>query len=168
MRADNRPLPGPLPLVEAGCGAVLVRLPCGTALTLDPESARRTGQALIDAGRCSRPRRNPGNVEDRSGDHGTMPRWLILPIAFLLGAGLLIMPSLMFADMSLTLVAAAVLLAALITAPVARQIIRQRRAAADRALRPRVRALRLVAGRDVGPDSVRTVTQRIGKPDRRG
>ncbi len=169
MRPDDRPLPCALPLVEAGCGAVLIRLPCGAALTLDPDSARRTGQALIDAGRCSLPRRNPGNIPDKRQQSGPTPRWIILPLAFLVGAGLLMIPSLMFADASNGLLLAAILLAAIITAPIARSILRQGRTARSGSpAPPQRRVLRLVAGRDVGPDKVRTVTQRIGNPECRG
>lgn len=169
MRPDNRPLPRSLPQIEAGCGAVLVRLPCGTALTLDPDGARRTGQALIDAGRNALPRRNPSNLPEGLRQPEPPPRWIVLPIAFLLAAGLLAMPSLMFAGTSTGLLILAVLLAALITASVARAMLRRTRAPRPSpAAPPKRRVLRLVAGRDVGPGDVRIVTQRIGKPVRRG
>lgn len=165
MRPDNRPLPRPLPQIEAGCGAVLVRLPCGTALTLDPESARLTGQALIDAGRNAIPRRNPANQPRGKLQPGPPPRWIILPVAFFLAAGLLAMPSLMFGGASTGLLVLAILLAILITAPVARMILRQiRTPRAARPAPPKRRVLRLVGGQDVRPGDVRVVTQRIGKP----
>lgn len=169
MRPDNRPLPRSLPQIEAGCGAVLVRLPCGTTLTLDPEGARRTGQALIDAGRNAAPRRNPGNLPEGRRPPEPPPRWVILPVAFFLAAGLLTMPSLMFAGTSSGLLVLAVLLAALITAPIARAMLRRGRSPRPSPASPhKRRVLRLVGGRDVGPGDVRTVTQRIGKPVRRG
>lgn len=168
MRPDDRPLPSPRPHVEAGCGAVLIRLPCGAAVTIDPDSARRTGQALIDAGRCSLPRRNPGNIPDKRQQLGSTPRWIILPIAFLVAAGLLVIPSLMFADASNGLMVAAIVLAVIITAPIARSILRQGHTARTRSpAPPQRRVLSLVAGRDVGPDNIRTVTQLIGNPERR-
>ena len=169
MRPDNRPLPRTLPQIEAGCGAVLMRLPCGTAVTLDPDGARRTGQALIDAGCNVLPRRNPANLPETLRQPEPPPRWIVLPVAFFLAAGLLAMPSLMFAGTSTGLLVLAVLLAALITAPVARVMLRRRRTPqSSPAAPPKRRVLRLVAGRDVGPGDVRTVTQRIGKPACRG
>lgn len=143
---------------------MLLRLPCGTALTLDPDDARRTGQALIDAGRNSLPRRNPGNLPDQPARSAHAPRWIIIPIAFFVGAGLLAIPGLMLAEPAGGLLIAAVLIAALITVPIARGVLRGARPAEPpRQPKPRHRVLRLVAGRDVRPQDVRVVTQRIGK-----
>lgn len=169
MRPDNRPLPRTLPQIEAGCGAVLVRLPCGTTIALDPEGARRTGQALIDAGRNALPRRNPANLPEALRQPEPPPRWMVLPVAFFLAASLLAMPSLMFSGTSSGLLVLAVLLAALITAPITRAMLRRGRSPRPSPATPhKRRVLRLVGGRDVRPGDIRTVTQRIGKPVRRG
>lgn len=154
MAPDSHPFARRAPRIEAGCGAVLLRLPCGTAVTLDHEAARQTGLALIEAGRCSAPRRNPQNMPDKPvRDRSAMPLWLFLPLAFLFGAGVLLIPSLMFAEPSTTLVLAAVIVVTLVVGAAARGALsRQAEPRPTPPPRPARRTLRLVGGRDLATD----------------